>query len=122
MINYYEGENIIENNWETLIYQGILYDNYEINEYGQIRNKYTKHEIKQNENTGTAKNKTPHKCSTIGLGKRNKSKKILLHRAVAECFIDNLHSAGLNGSWCGAERQLCAANSRSVSKKFPRQW
>lgn len=33
-----------------------------------------------------------------------------------------VHSAAFNGSWCGAERQLCAVNGRGVSKVFPCQW
>ena len=33
-----------------------------------------------------------------------------------------LHSAALNGSWCGGKQQLSAANGRGISKDFPRQW
>ena len=36
--------------------------------------------------------------------------------------ISRVHSAAINGSWCGAERQLCAVNGRGVSKVFPCQW
>ena len=33
-----------------------------------------------------------------------------------------VHSAALNGSWCGGKQQLSAANGRGISKDFPRQW
>ena len=33
-----------------------------------------------------------------------------------------VHSAAINGSWCVAERQLCAVNGRGISKVFPCQW
>ena len=76
--------------WKTLKYRNIEYVNYEINIYGKIRNKETKHilsiyEYKVNE----SKNRTPYLGSSIGLGKRGKSKLIILHRAVAETYLEN---------------------------------
>lgn len=75
--------------WKTLVYQGNEYDNYEINEFGKIRNKTTKYILSHIKCTSGCKNKTPYYCSEIGLGKRGETKRVALHRALAETFIPN---------------------------------
>lgn len=75
-------------NWKILIYQNITYDKYEINQFGIIRNINTGFILKQtllSSRNGTSKYFT----SSIGLGKRGKSKTVILHRALAETFLEN---------------------------------
>ena len=79
-------------NWKTLIYQGISYKNYEINEIGIIRNCITKHELKQSIRSRANKKGNEYLVTYIGLGKRGTSKIVILHRAVAETFLSNENS------------------------------
>lgn len=73
--------------WKQLVYQGIEYQNYEISTHGVIRNK-NKYELKRKvENHNNRK--TQYFYSTISQGKRHTSKRVALHRAVAETFIPN---------------------------------
>ena len=70
-----------------LVYQGIKYPNYKISDTGIIKNQ-NNYELKRNlEKRDSIK--TEYFYSTISLGKRHSSKRIILHRAVAETFIQN---------------------------------
>lgn len=75
--------------WKTLIYQNICYENYEISNVGNVRNKRTKQILKNRIITFKSKNRKPYLSTSIGLGKRGKYKTIILHRAVAETFLNN---------------------------------
>ena len=79
----------MEEKWTTLVYVGKQYENYEISSFGQIRNKQTKHILSSFESSGNSKNRTPYLFVSISLGKKGKLKTISIHRALAECFIDN---------------------------------
>lgn len=123
------------NNWKTLIYQGISYENYEINEIGTIRNCKTKHELKQTIRNSHSKNGHEYLVSYIGLGKRHLNKIIILHRAVAETFLENKNSYTYvlfkdndyknvcvsNLYWCSNKKKCVnkkkRSNSTSVSKR-----
>ncbi len=78
-------------NWKPLVYQGVLYRNYEINESGSIRNKITGYELNQSVR-GNGNNSNKYLVSYIGLEKRHLSKIVILHRAVAETFLCNENS------------------------------
>ena len=70
--------------WKNLIYDNKKYDNFIINENGEIKNLKTNHIYK----------KTLHKLSgyiivTLPMGERGKVKSIRLHKALAETFIPN---------------------------------
>lgn len=80
-------ENVIE--WKVLIYQSVKYDNYEINNHGEIRNRKTQKILKKLYEVPRDKHKNSYAYCNIGLGKRGKHKNVLLHRAVAETFLEN---------------------------------
>ncbi len=69
--------------FKDLIYAGIRYNNFEINEFGDVRNK----------KTGTIYKKSINKAGyyfvTLPLGERGKVKGIRVHKALAEVFIPN---------------------------------
>lgn len=73
-------DNII---FKKLIYDGVIYDNFEINIMGEIKNVNTGHTYK------------PHICMTgynivtLPMGKRGIVKSIRIHKAIAETFIKN---------------------------------
>lgn len=69
--------------FKTLIYNGIEYPNYEIDETGAIRNRKTNHIYKH---TIGAKG---YLLVTLPMGKRGCVKGIRVHKAVAETFIPN---------------------------------
>lgn len=69
--------------WETLIYQGNEFPDFEVSNFGQLRNSITKKIYKQWIN---------HKgyCQVcVSLGSRSKKKTFKMHKAVAETFIPN---------------------------------
>ena len=69
--------------WLNLIYNNEKYENFVINEFGQVRNIKTNH---------IYKNKTDKQgyiILTLPMGKRGKVKSIRLHKALAETFIPN---------------------------------
>ena len=63
--------------WKDYIY------NYQISNFGRIRNKVTNKILKQNI-TGKG-----YLGCVVSLGSKNKKQSIKIHRAVAECFIPN---------------------------------
>ena len=67
--------------YKTLIYNGVAYDNYEISDKGVIRNKTTKHEMK---NIISDRGY----CRVV-LYIKGIRKCIRIHKAVAEAFIPN---------------------------------
>ena len=69
--------------WKTVIYQGVIYDNLEINENGDLRNKTTELIYKSNP-IGLGYN-----AVCISMGSRKNRKVIKNHKAVAETFIPN---------------------------------
>lgn len=69
--------------FKDLIYTGIKYDNFEINEFGDIRNKKTGTIYKKSINIGG------YYYVTLPLGERGKVKGIRVHKALAEVFIPN---------------------------------
>jgi len=75
--------------WKPLIYQNNIYENYEISNLGHIRRKNSKkilktYKINASENRGTS-----YYVFHVSLGKRRQRKSIILHRAVAENFLEN---------------------------------
>lgn len=87
-------KNVIE--WKTLIYQSVKYDNYEINNNGDVRHKKYMKILKRYDEIPTESHKASYVYCNICIGKRSeknkKTKKIILHRAVAETFIKNENS------------------------------
>lgn len=63
--------------WKDYIY------NYQISNFGRIRNKVTNKILK------TRINAEGYLCVCVSLGKRHSCKMVKIHRAVAECFIPN---------------------------------
>ena len=61
------------------------------------------------------------KCYFIGMSEIFDAEIIDTLKEKCEKIIE-VHSAALNGSWCGGKQQLSAANGRGISKDFPRQW
>ena len=69
--------------WKSLIYDGVEYDNFVINESGQIKNLKSDHIYK------VYINKSGYAVVTLPMGKRGSVKGIRLHKALAEVFIAN---------------------------------
>lgn len=69
--------------WKTLVYQGNEYSNFEISNYGQLRN------IKTNTIYKTTFNKRGYVQVCVSLGHKDKKKLFKIHKAVAETFIMN---------------------------------
>lgn len=70
--------------WKNLIYEGITYENFLINENGDIKNLKTNHIYKK-----VIHKKDGYIIITLPMGKRGKTKSIRLHKALAETFIPN---------------------------------
>ena len=68
---------------KDLVYNGITYDNFLIDEEGNIQNKTTKHIYKK------VIHKSGYLVVYLPMGKRGKVKGIRIHKAVAETFIPN---------------------------------
>ena len=69
--------------WKTLVYQGDIYDKFEISNNGQLRNIKTETIYKQ------TINKKGYCQVCVSLGSRSKKKIFRIHKAVAETFISN---------------------------------
>lgn len=69
--------------FDTMIYDGKKYTNFEINELGQIRNLKTNHIYK------SYADKAGYLRVSIPLGKRGNVKSIRVHKAVAETYLPN---------------------------------
>ena len=69
--------------YKKLIYNGIEYSNFEIDEYGNIKNLKTNHIYK------FSTDKSGYLRVCIPMGKRGKVKIIRVHKAVAETYIPN---------------------------------
>lgn len=69
--------------WETLVYQGRIFDRFEVSTDGQIRNAYTKNIYR------TFVNKNGYEQLCVSLGSRDKKKVFKIHKAIAETFIPN---------------------------------
>lgn len=69
--------------FKDLIYAGVKYNNFEINELGDVRNKKTGIIYKK------SINKDGYYFVTLPLGRRGKVKSIRIHKALAEVFIPN---------------------------------
>lgn len=67
----------------NLIYDGTTYENFLINEHGEIKNILTNHIYKH------SIHKTGYCMVYLPMGKRGKVKSIRVHKAVAETFIPN---------------------------------
>jgi predicted HNH restriction endonuclease len=96
--------------WKILVYQKTIYDNYEVSNLGLIRNKTTGKILKTLECESGNKNGTSYLTVSIGLGKRGNKKKIIIHRAVAECFIDNPNNYGYVHFKDNDHKNICAEN------------
>ena len=69
--------------YKTLVYGGIEYPNFEIDENGNFKNRKTGKQLK------THIDKNGYRALTIPMGKRGKVKLIKIHKALAETFIPN---------------------------------
>lgn len=67
----------------NLIYDGVTYKNFLINEHGEVKNLLTNHIYKH------SIHKTGYCMVYLPMGKRGKVKAIRVHKAVAETFIPN---------------------------------
>lgn len=70
--------------WKTLIYNGELFERFEVSTDGQIRNAKTVRIYK------THINHEGYEQVCVSLGSRNKKKVFKIHKAIAETFIPNL--------------------------------
>lgn len=73
----------MEEVWKTVVYQGNVFDNFEVSNLGRIRNVKTGTLYKQHIN------KTGYPQVCVSLGSRSKKKIFKIHKAVAETFIPN---------------------------------
>lgn len=69
---------------KTLLYNGIEYSNFTINEFGVVKNLKTGNILKP-----TVHKKSGYVVVYLPMGKRGSVKSIRLHRAIAEAFIPN---------------------------------
>ena len=69
--------------FKTLVYAGVEYDQFEIDELGNIKNRNTGTTYKQ------SVGKRGYYVVTLPMGKRGKVKSIRVHKAIAETFIPN---------------------------------
>lgn len=72
----------IEKQWKTLIYQNKTYEQFEVSNYGELRNAISGHIYKLNLMNG-------YLGVCVSLGSRNNKKAFKIHKAVAETFIPN---------------------------------
>lgn len=73
----------MEEIWKTVVYQGDVFDNFEVSNLGRIRNVSTGNVLKQ------FINKLGYYQVCVSLGGRNNKKIFKTHKAVAETFISN---------------------------------
>lgn len=69
--------------WKTLVYQGEVYNQFKISDYGDLMNAKTGHIYK------LRLGKTGYLCVCVSLGSRKNKKTFKLHKGVAETFIPN---------------------------------
>lgn len=70
--------------WKTLVYNGELFERFEVSIEGQIRNAKTARIYK------THINHEGYEQVCVSLGSRNKKKVFKIHKAIAETFVSNL--------------------------------
>ena len=80
---YYEGADMEEEVWKTVIYNGCIYNNIEVSNIGRLRNSRNGHIYKQ------TINHEGYYGVCISLGSRSNKKMFKVHKAVAEAFINN---------------------------------
>lgn len=69
--------------WKTVVYNGEVYDRFEVSNTGQLRNTQTGHIYK------LCISKTGYWQVCVSLGSRQNKKVFKIHKAVAEAFINN---------------------------------
>lgn len=72
----------IEKQWKTLIYQNKTYEQFEVSNYGELRNAISGHIYKLSPMNG-------YLGACVSLGSRKSKKAFKIHKAVAETFIPN---------------------------------
>ena len=111
----------MEEIWKDYIY------NYQVSNLGRIKNKITNHILKLR-----PINKHGYLGCVVTLGNKNNKKMIIVHRAVAECFIPNPnnypqinHISGnkgdnsyLNLEWCTAKQNIKHAMNNNLLQLY----
>ena len=69
--------------WKTVVYNGKVYDRFEVSNTGQLRNAQTGHIYK------LCISKTGYWQVCVSLGSRQNKKVFKIHKAIAETFINN---------------------------------
>lgn len=90
--------------WKTLVYQGNIFDRFEVSTDGQIRNSKTEKIYK------TYINKAGYEQVCVSLGSRDKKKIFRIHRAVAETFIPNIENKREVNHIDGNKKNNCVLN------------
>ena len=96
--------------WKTLKYQSVEYENYEINNHGDLRHKKNKKILKRCNEVPTESHKVSYVYCNICLGKHGSSKRIILHRAVAETFLENENEYSFVLFKDGNLNNVCSSN------------
>lgn len=97
--------------FNTMIYDGKKYTNFEINELGQIRNLKTNHIYK------FSTDRAGYLRVSIPLGKRGSVKIIRVHKAVAETYLPNPHHLPVVHHKDENKRNPCISNLEWVTHK-----
>lgn len=97
--------------WKTMIYQGNSYNNFEISDFGELRNKKT--------NTIYKTNLVGREyCAvSVSLGSRKNKKCIKIHKAVAETFIPNPNNCPQVNHKDGNKLNNCVDNLEWCSRE-----
>lgn len=97
--------------FKTLIYNNQSYENYEINEFGDIKNKSTNHILKK------SIHKSGYYYVTLSMGKRGRVKSIKVHKAVAETFLPNPNNYPYVDHIDENKLNCCLSNLQWISAK-----
>lgn len=97
--------------WKILVYNGELFDKFEISTNGEVRNARTKKVYK------TFVNKNGYVQLFTTLGSRNKTKVFRVHKAVAETFVANPENKPEVNHIDGNKQNNSVANLEWVTSK-----
>lgn len=97
--------------FKELIYNGQSYNNFEINELGDVRNKSTNNILKK------SIDKNGYYFISLSMGQRGKVKTIKVHKAVAETFLPNPDNLPFVDHIDENKLNCCLSNLQWISPK-----